>query len=102
MMTQQDVYDFLKAHSKRWWDTAQVARGTGLSRNAATRGCRKLREQDMVLFKSHPGHREAFLYKHKPGENILSIAALSLRRNNGRKDIGDGFKEKYYQPLERE
>lgn len=65
-MTQQDVYDFLKAHLKRWWDTAQIARYTGLSRNAATNACRKLRGQEMVLYKEHPQYREAFIYKYKP------------------------------------
>ena len=51
-MGQQDIYDFLKKHPKRWYTSKELSQKLGISIGSVTMSLKKLRESKSVKFQT--------------------------------------------------
>ena len=64
-MGQQEVYDFLKKNSKKWWTSQEVASEIEASVGSVTTTLTKLRKRNDVKFKMSKEKSNMFLYMFK-------------------------------------
>jgi len=63
-MGQQEVYDFLKKHPKKWFISKEISKGLNVSIGSVTNCLKKLRESRSIQFRQS-GHRNQYEYKYK-------------------------------------
>jgi predicted transcriptional regulator len=67
-MGQQDVYNYLKAHPKKWLTSKEISKGMNQSIGSVTVCLKKLRNRNEIMFKKtdlRKGKRVQYLYKFK-------------------------------------
>ena len=64
-MGQQEIYDFLKKYSARWYNTKEISDKLKVSIGSVTNALKKLRYSGLLHFKRDDFKRNAFLYKFK-------------------------------------
>jgi DNA-binding transcriptional regulator GbsR (MarR family) len=64
-MGQQEVYNFLKEHPKKWFTSKEISQHKGISIGSVTMSLKKLRKSQLVKYKN-TGKRNEFLYMYKP------------------------------------
>ena len=68
IMGQQDVYNFLRAHPKKWFSSKEISKGMNQSIGSVTVCLKKLRNKNEINYKStglRKGKRIQYLYKYK-------------------------------------
>lgn len=63
-MTQEEVLDFLKRNSRRWFLARDISKGLDSSYNCILTNLRTLRESKIIGFKE-TGKRKIFMYRYK-------------------------------------
>jgi len=64
-MGQQEVYQFLKKHSGRWYTSKEISEEIGISRGAVTESLRKMRESVEIKYRGTGRKGNEYLYKSK-------------------------------------
>ena len=62
-MGQQEVYEFLKKNTGRWWTSKEISQKMGASQGSVTTTLTKLRKRKDVQFKMSDERTNMFLYK---------------------------------------
>lgn len=62
-MGQQEVYNFLLKHDKGWYTSKEISKFIGCSIGSVTTCLKKLRKTKYIKFKTHPEHKNTYLYQ---------------------------------------
>ncbi|MCX8147560.1 MAG: winged helix-turn-helix domain-containing protein [Candidatus Woesearchaeota archaeon] len=62
-MGQQDIYDFLKKHPKRWFTSKELSQKLGISIGSVTMSLKKLRESKSVKFRTTKRNMFQYMFK---------------------------------------
>lgn len=60
-MGQQEVYDFLKKNSGKWYTSREISEKLGISIGSVTMSLKKLRKSKIVKFKN-TGKKNTYIY----------------------------------------
>ena len=64
-MGQQDVYDFLKKHPKKWYTSKEIAGKMKASIGSVTNNLAKLRKDKFIIYKISGEKANRYLYKYE-------------------------------------
>lgn len=60
---QQDIYDFLKKHPKKWFTSKELSEKLGISIGSVTMSLKKLRESRSVKYKTTKRNMFQYMFK---------------------------------------
>jgi len=62
-MGQQDIYDFLKKHSTKWFTSKELSQKLGISIGSVTMSLKKLRESRSVKYQTTKRNMFKYMFK---------------------------------------